>query len=141
MIRIRLKIRIQACLSDFHLLEDLYEGEYPIHFSRKDTPWGSSPPPSPVYVSLFVEYNGDNIAKIDFSCVKGRDIRASLPLKRDKIVISLPALSTFSKRFSLLVINKLKKKRIVFFLWTNNDTRIKKDIIYKYKTNVGATRR
>lgn len=72
--------------------------------------------PSLPGVSLFVEYNGDNIAKIDFSCVKARDIRASLPLKRDKIIISLPALSTFSKRFSLLVINKLKKKRIVFFV-------------------------
>lgn len=37
------------------------------------------------------EYNGDNIAKIDFSC----NIRASLPLKRGKI-ISLSALSPFS---------------------------------------------
>lgn len=32
------------------------------------------------------EYNGDNIAKIDFSCVKARNIRASLPLKQGKIM-------------------------------------------------------
>lgn len=39
------------------------------------------------------EYNGDNIAKIDFSC----NIRASLPLKRGKIMSALSPFSSTSR--------------------------------------------